>query len=201
MKLGKWVYLIFAFLVGALIVYKSRVYFAPDFSIGFLVDKEAIFPYYKYFLYMHIIGAPLALLCGIYQFLFTKSKIHKYTGRIYVFSVLFLAAPGGLFMSFYAIGGIIAIIAFALLASLWFYFTLMAYKKARAGDFAIHKQWMTRSFILANSAVAIRLFSFINNYYELTDPTTGYLIISWVSWLPWLLIYEIRLRLSSSKIN
>jgi hypothetical protein len=49
---------------------------------------------------------------------------------------------------------------------------------------------MTRSFILANSAILLRLFSFFTNSFLSIDPVSAYIIIAWLSWLPWLLIYE-----------
>jgi hypothetical protein len=49
---------------------------------------------------------------------------------------------------------------------------------------------MTRSFILANSAILLRLFAFISNHYLDADPVNAYIVISWLSWLPGVLIYE-----------
>jgi uncharacterized membrane protein len=194
MRLAKAFYFLIALITGLLIVFKSLDYFNPDFSQGFLLDKEGIFSWYRFGLYAHIIGAPMALFTGLYQFAFTRSRLHPFSGKIYIASTVFLAAPGGLIMAIYAIGGIVSSINFIILSLLWFVFTLKAYRQIRLGIVLKHQQFMTRSFILANSAVVIRLLSFVNNHYQLTDVTTGYIIIVWLSWLPGLLCYELALR-------
>jgi hypothetical protein len=168
-RLVKFIYVFIAVIFGVLIIIKTIEYFDPDFSKGFLSDKWVIFDRYKFFLYAHIIAAPIAF-----------------------FAIVFLAAPGGFYMAFYAIGGTISTINFAVMAVLWFYFTLKAFLKVRAGDIHLHQQFMARSFILTNSAILIRIFSFVNNHYQIMDVTTGYILIAWLSWLPWLLIYEWR---------
>jgi hypothetical protein len=61
----------------------------------------------------------------------------------------------------------------------------------KSGNIPKHKEYMTRSFILANSAILLRLFSFISNHYIHADPVSSYILIVWLSWLPWLLIYEL----------
>lgn len=191
--LVKRFYFLLALIIGLLIVLSSVDYLYPDFAKGFLIGKSEIFSFYRFALYAHIIGAPVALFTGLYQFLFTRSKVHPILGKIYVGTILILAAPSGFFMAFYAIGGAISTFNFILMSVLWFGFTLSAYRHIKKGKVIQHQQFMTRSFILTNSAILIRLFSFINNHYELTDITTGYILISWLSWLPWLLIYECRL--------
>ncbi|MCE7990880.1 MAG: DUF2306 domain-containing protein [Roseivirga sp.] len=193
MRLAKTLYLLLAALVGVLILVKSLDYLSPDFTRGFLLDKQNIFPFYRFALYAHIIGTPLALFSGIYQFLFTRSRVHPFMGKIYVSSILLLAAPSGLVMSVYAIGGFISTVNFLLMSVLWFGFTMLAYRHIKSGNLSQHRQFMTRSFILTNSAILIRLFSFINNHYQLTDVTTGYILISWLSWLPVVLFYECHL--------
>lgn len=194
-RLVKLTYFLVALFVAVLIVYKSLDYLTPNLTYGFLADKKEAFPTYRIFLYMHIIGAPIAFFTSLFQIILTDSRQHKFIGRVYVLCVLFLAAPGGFYMSFYAIGGFWSIINFFLLSTLWFGFTMYALILIRKGEVNKHKQFMTRSFILTNSAILIRIFSFINNSVELTDVVAGYIIISWISWLPWLAIFEVLLYL------
>jgi len=196
--LGKYVYFTLALLIGALVVYKSLDYLSPDFTSGFLSDKQEVFPAYAPFLYMHILGAPLALLAGLYQFTFPKRAGHKTVGKVYLYSIVLLAAPGGFGMAFFALGGMWSVINFLLLSSLWFGFTIIAYRQIKKGDPLQHRQFMIRSFILTNSAVLIRLFSFINNSFQITDVMTGYVIISWLSWVPFWLGYELVLGMSTT---
>lgn len=193
MRQGRNIFFIVAFIFGVLILIKSVDYLFPDFNEGFLSDKAEIFYFYKYLLYVHMVFGPLALFAGLYQFSFIKSRIHRAVGRSYAYSILLLAAPAGFLMSFYALGGIYSIINFLLLAILWFYFTLKAVLAIKNGNKLSHKRFMIRSFILTCSAVILRLLSFVNNYFEILNPVEGYVIIAWLSWLPWLLLYEVYL--------
>lgn len=188
-KLLRGLYFFLATLIGLLIIFKSYDYFHPNYEIGFLSNKGTI-SYYLIPLYMHILGAPIALFTGLFQFIQTQNRLHKTFGKVYIISILGLAAPGGLFMSFYALGGTFSILNFLIMAILWIVTTSQAWLQAKKGNYHSHKVWITRSFILTNSAVLIRVFSFINNYSLAFDHETAYVIISWMSWLPWLVIYE-----------
>lgn len=190
-RLVKFVYFGIALLVGGLIMLKSADYLVPDFSTGFLSDKEAIFPYYRFFLYAHMLAAPVALLAGLFQFSFARSAYHKYAGRLYFISIVFLAAPAGFMMSFQAIGGLWSTVNFILLSGTWVFFTLKAVISIRKDDIKKHRQHMIRSFILTNSAILIRILSLVNNHFLIVDVVTGYILISWLSWVPGLLVYEL----------
>lgn len=191
--LVKNTYFLIAFLISLSIIYLSINYFHPDFSKGYLIGKEAIFPFFKYFLFVHIIAAPIVYISGLIQFIFTKDKGHRLIGKIYIISVLFLAAPSGFLMSFFSIGGVFGILNFCVLSVLWFYVTYKSYKSILLGDFKLHKEFIIRSFVLANSAILLRLFSYFNNNYNLLEITNSYVVIAWLSWLPWLVVYELYL--------
>lgn len=190
-QLAKNGYWILALTICFLIIIKSTDYFYPDFSRGFLIGKKDVFSFYKVFLYAHITASPIAFLLGIFQFGFRRSKLHKILGKAYVLSILFFAAPAGFFMAWFAIGGVPSIVNFSLMAILWFVFTLKAYKSIWDGKIEEHRNFMIRSFILTNSAILIRLLSFVNNQFSIVDGTLGYILISWISWLPVLLVYEL----------
>ncbi|MEL7147749.1 MAG: DUF2306 domain-containing protein [Bacteroidota bacterium] len=191
LRLVKRGYFVIALVIGLLIFLKSVDYYSPNFEKGFLIGKSEIFPFYKILLYSHIIGAPIALMTGLFQFTFQQSRQHRKMGLLYVISVLFLAGPGGLGMSFFALGGLINTLNFLLLSILWILTTFLAFYYAKRKDYAKHRSMMIRSFILTNSAILIRLFSYINHQLLIFEPETGYTVISWLSWLPTLLIYEI----------
>lgn len=196
-RLVKTFYFIFAFLVACLIILKSLEYFHPDFDHGFLMNKKEVFEHwYKYALYLHIVTAPITIFAGILQFsLNAKNKFHRISGYVYVTAVLF-AATGGFFMALKSIGGTLSSISFIALDILWVTFTIKAFLLAKDGNISAHKVYMTRSFILANSAILLRLFSFVSNYYLHANPVMAYVVISWLSWLPALLLYEWWLRAS-----
>ena len=170
---------------------KSLEYYSPDFNKGFLLGKKEEFDWYKYFLYAHILGSPVALFTGIFQFSFTYSSFHKNIGKAYLLSILFLAAPGALIMSFYAIGGIISTLNFLVMTFLWVFFTYKAYSSIRARDVFLHRRFMIRSFILTNSAILIRILSYFNHHYSLMNIETGYILVTFLSWIPALAVFEI----------
>ena len=176
-----------------MIVVKVFGYFTPDFTHGFLADKEEIFEkWYNYFFYIHIIFAPITIFAGILQFsLNRKSKLHRLSGYVYLLAVLF-AATGALGMSLKTIGGIYTSISFFIMDFLWIYFSIKAFTSIRNKEIEKHQRFMIRSFILANSAILLRLFSFISNNYIDFNPISEYTFNVWFSWLPWLLIYEMK---------
>lgn len=201
-RLAKVIYFIIAFLVASLIVVKAIEYLTPDFNNSFLSGKKLVFDkWYKYFFYLHIFAAPLTIFAGILQFsLNRKAKLHRLSGYVYLVAVVF-ASISGFFMSFKSIGGFVSGISFLILACLWIYFTARSFTEIKKGNFEKHKEFMTRSFILANSAILLRVFSFISNSYIDVDPLSAYLFNAWFSWLPWLLIYEFMLFFEQKKSN
>jgi uncharacterized membrane protein len=191
LRLVKFSYFTLAFLIAGMIVIKAIDYFHPDLTHGFLSGKRDVFhSWYKYALYVHIVTAPLTIFSGILQFsLSVKKKFHRLSGYVYLAAV-FCAGISGFFMSFKSIGGMGSSISFGILSILWLLFTIKSFLCIKAGNIPMHKAYMTRSFILANSAILLRLFSFISNHYLGADPVNAYIVISWLSWLPGLVIYE-----------
>ncbi|UZR93297.1 DUF2306 domain-containing protein [Chondrinema litorale] len=199
MLLVKRSYFFIAFIIGLLILLKSLDYIEPDFTRGFLIDKQEVFHFYKFPLFAHMFASPVVLLTGIIQFVWPQNKLHKPLGWLYVLLVILFAAPSGFLMSFYAIGGILSTISFGILSLLWIYFTYKAFRFAVKQNIVKHQQYMARSFILTNSAVLLRIFSYINNHFKLSDSLDSYILISWLSWLPWILIYELILYSKTKK--
>lgn len=195
-RLVKWFFILLSFIVGVQILMKTFEYYHPDFTQGFLKGKEELFQsFYKYAFYVHVVSAPIVLITGLLQFFkYIRTKflgIHKILGVIYVFFVLFLAAPGGLIMGFYAHGGIGAVISFMILTPLWWFFTWKAYKYAKSGNYMAHGTYMNRSVILTLSAVFLRIYAFVALWFYQDNSAETYVLISWLSWLPNLLVFEL----------
>jgi len=194
-KPAKIAFVIFSFVLGILIFIKTFDYYKPDFSSGFLADKQTFFDgIFKYGLYSHIVSAPIVLLCGL--LLFSQKirekfiKLHRFLGRVYVISILFVAAPGGFIMAFFAFGGIFSTINFIIVAILWWIITYIAYQKIRKKDIIMHQKFMRRSMILTVSAVLFRFYSFVGVQFGYGGETF-YVFIVFMSWVPNLLIFEI----------
>jgi len=144
--------------------------------------------------YVHVYSAIVVLLAGFTQFnsnlLQKYSKLHRYLGYVYVITILLFAAPSGIFIGYFANGGLFAKISFMLLGILWFTFTLKALQTARKRDFAAHRNFMYRSFALTLSAITLRLWKVILVFLFHPAPMDVYQIIAWLGWIPNLLIAE-----------
>lgn len=191
--LAKNCILAFVGLVGAMIVASTSLYFPPQFKFGFLFGRESyFFSWYAVAFYAHVTSAPIALFAGLMQSIdWLRSRflcLHRRIGYVYVVTVLFFAIPSGLAMSLKADGGIVASLGFAGLAVATFLTTTIGYWKARKGEYDWHKKWMTRSYILVCSAVQLRFMAAIVNYFDVEFIT--YSAMSWLCWLPSLMLYE-----------
>jgi hypothetical protein len=112
------------FWIGLRIVMVFDSYFPPDFQHGFLAGRQSYFrtSVYGAGFYLHIIGAPIALLSGLTQFsrglLRWSPGLHRLLGRTYAFSVLFAAAPGGLVIGLRTFAGPSAAVCFVVMSLL-----------------------------------------------------------------------------------
>ena len=145
--------------------------------------------------YAHIFGASIILIAGFFQFskwVNSRSKLHKLLGKIYVFGVLFFAAPGAYVMTFFINRGTGVFISFLLQNTLWVTFTLYAWLLVRNRKIDEHIRMMRRSYALAFAAVTLRfyiwLFTVFGNGVGFEN---NYLIIAFLSWLPNLVIAEL----------
>jgi len=193
--LAKFLGVLITVIIGLYSILKVYMYLSSDYDSSFLRSKEQIFDgIYHYGFYAHIFTAPLILLMGLLEisaiFRIKHIILHRYIGRIYVFLILFLAAPGGLIMGVYAFGGIGTILSFMFLTPLWWWFTFKAYKNIRKKNIDKHKLFMQRSYILTLSAVFLRVYGLIFMQIHIFDKQTAYIVISWLSWLPNILIFE-----------
>jgi hypothetical protein len=139
--------------------------------------------------------AATALLVGGFQFLRPVRArwpaVHRWTGRVYVVSVL-AAGSAGLLLSFGTTAGPVAGWGFGLLAVTWLGATGNAWRLARARDFLRHERWMIRSFALTLAAVTLRLYLPISAAMGL-DGAQSYVAIAWLAWIPNLIAAELFL--------
>lgn len=191
-----WLIVFGYFFVLMLIITLKYIPFST--TIAFLQIKQTEVtetPYYLTFFYIHVYSAIFALVAGFTQFnkyiLNQFTMIHRIIGRLYVYVVLFLAAPSGLFIGYYANGGLISKIAFILLSVLWFFYTLQGVFRIKSKKTVAHKSYMYRSFALCFSAVTLRIWKVILVYLFQPQPMDVYQIISWLGWTLNLLIVEI----------
>lgn len=178
-------------------------YFTFRYDIDFLLTKQTILhvDIWRIAFYAHISSSLFVLLFGIFQFvkpiLIKYSKVHHLLGKVYIILVLFISAPSGLIMAFYANGGIWAKISFVIVSILWWYFTFIAYRSVVKKDFYKHLINMYRSYALTLSAITLRTYVFFLPGFMNLHGKEMYVFMSWLSWIPNLLIVEILIRRSN----
>ncbi len=149
--------------------------------------------------YSHVLMAALILVIGIFQIHEEWRQrwpaVHRSLGKVYVFGILCLAAPGGFIMSFFIHRGPWVAASFILQCVSWTVSTYLALHYIRKGEIAQHRQWMWRSYSLTLAAITLRVYVFMSSWsLDLAHPTT-YATIAWLSWVPNLLICEGYIRM------
>ncbi len=202
-----YVFTCFAFLVSSYIVVQ---YFIMDgFQTG-LVKVKLMFgsklsAFWYMMLFIHITTSIVALVIGPFT-LSTKFRErninrHRIAGRIYMVGIL-LGGVSGLYLSFYATGGLVAKLGFGLLSVLWLTSAYEALHRVKNKKIKEHRNWMIRNYALTFAAVTLRIWLplfivlFGIEHFELS-----YAIIAWLAWVPNLIVAElfIRKRLNKGK--
>ncbi len=83
---------------------------------------------------------------------------------------------------------------FGILAVLWFVTGLQAYRMVRNGNIEAHRQWMIRNFALTLAAVTLRIYLPLALAVLHWPFRPSYIAISWLCWVPNLLIAEWMVR-------
>ena len=175
-------------------------YIPAKSDVSFLMIKQTeviSHPEYLSFFYIHVYSSILVLLTGFLAIIrvhFNKIKIHQYAGKAYVFVILFLAAPTGIYMGFFANGGFFSKISFVILGIFWWFSTFKAYQLIRQKNYKAHQQWMWRGYALTLSAITLRLWKWIIVYFFHPSPMDVYQIVAWLGWIPNILLIELLIR-------
>lgn len=187
------------FWIGLRIMMALDSYFPPDFQHGFLAGRQSYFraSMYGAGFYLHIIGAPIALLSGLTQFSrglrSWSPRLHRLLGRTYAISVLLAAAPGGLMIGFRTFAGPSAAVCFIVMSLLVSLSTVLAWRAALQRRFTSHRRWMTRSYLLIVSAILLRLIDPALRDAGVPDELS-YQWSVWLSWVPSLVLFELLER-------
>jgi len=160
-------------------------------------EVTEIKPYLTIF-YIHVYSAIFVLLFGVFQFnsyvLKKYKNIHKIFGKLYFYILILFAAPSGIFIGYYANGGISSQISFILLGILWLYFTIKAIIFIKSKNIIQHKNYMMRSYALTVSAITLRFWKVIIVFLFQPQPMDVYQIVAWLGWLPNLFFVEYLIR-------
>jgi len=155
-------------------------------------------------IYTHVFAAMFALLLGPWQFSSrlrnSRPALHRWMGRFYLGVGVLIGGLAGLYMAFHAFGGLVAQSGFGVLAVLWLYTGLQAFRAIRAGDVAIHRRWMVRNFALSFAAVTLRLW-LPGSVASGIAFEVAYPVIAWACWVPNLVVAELAFNRKSPMLQ
>lgn len=156
--------------------------------------------YSRPWLVLHVTGAATALLIGPLQFLprlrARRPALHRWVGRTYVVGCL-LGAIAGFVLALGTTAGPIASMGFGALAIVWLIANVQAWRMARERQFVRHRAWMVRSFALTFAAVTLRIYLPLLAFLPVSM-LAGYRAISFLCWVPNILLAELYLRANPS---
>lgn len=172
--------------------FSARYLFNPPQSV-----KQALGNVYGLpWLVVHVAGSVAALVLGAWQFIPAWRKgrfhVHRWVGRTYVMCCL-IGGVAGLVLAFGSWAGPIATAGFGLLAVAWLASNVLGWRAAAKGQFDEHRRWMIRSWALTLAAVTLRIYLPMLMISDLPFEG-GYRAISFMCWVPNLLIAEWWLR-------
>ncbi|MDX1912939.1 MAG: DUF2306 domain-containing protein [Saprospiraceae bacterium] len=190
--MGKIRWYLFAALSLCIGIYPI-VYLLVDPSFGLISTKSTGLweqPFYRLAFFSHILFGGLTLLTGWSQFSDRWRKrhlsLHRLLGKVYLLAML-PSALAGIYLSFYATGGLVAGLGFFLLGIVWLFSSLAAYGSIRNGDVDRHAYWMVFSYAACFAAVTLRLWlPLLTALFELAF-VPAYQIVAWLCWVPNLL--------------
>ena len=190
--------------IGLMIILSVAIgLYAIAFQTGILGSPEiqAKFAEWPVFSSMHIIGGAVVIITGGFQF-WPKLRtdhinFHRWLGRIYLLFVL-VGGVGGLVIAPRSDGGLVAHFGFGMLAVVWLFSGWQAYISIRRGDIASHRAWMMRNYSMTFGAVMLRVYLglFAAAGVDFVD---AYPTVSWIAWVPNLILVEWYLALKAAK--
>lgn len=178
------------------VVYATRFFLRTPHDAHF---SRYIFP-----LRLHIAGGMGALLAGPWQFsekLRARARnLHRWLGRFYLVEVA-LGSIAGFAMATVSEEGLPTHLGFGILAVLWFFTGLQAYRMILRRNIEAHRQWMIRNFALTLAAITLRNYMPLMLFALHWSFRTTYITVSWLCWIPNLLIAEWMVRRRSSAVT
>jgi len=202
-KIGWVFFAVFAISIGLYPI----IYFVMDRTFGLLSSKsDALLQdnLWNIGFYTHIIFGGIALLIGWIQFskkLRLKNvTIHRNIGKLYIITVL-ASSIAGIYIGFFATGGIVSELGFILLGLIWFSTTLGAFLAIKKGNIKKHQKLMIYSYATCFAAVTLRIWlPILITIYE-GEFVPAYRIVAWLCWVPNIIVAFFITRKKQSKMS
>lgn len=184
-KVAWFVFVVLAIVIGLY----PLLYLFIDREFGLLASKsETLLSniFWNIGFYGHILFGGMALLIGWVQF---SKKLrnanlqrHRNVGKVYVVAAL-ISGTCGIYIGFYATGGLISSLGFISLGLVWLFTTVKAYLAVRKGDLKLHQGMMIYSYAACFAAVTLRIWLPLLSL-GFGDFEVAYRIVAWVCWVP-----------------
>ncbi|WP_067029356.1 DUF2306 domain-containing protein [Allomuricauda sp. CP2A] len=195
---NKVAWVVFAFLAIGIGLY-PLMYLTTSSEFGLLASKSDEVLSSKVWnvaFYGHITFGGLALLTGWSQFskkLRSRNlNLHRNLGKVYVVTAL-IGGACGVYLGFFATGGIIPALGFICLGIIWLYTTLKAYMAIRKKDLSLHQGMMIYSYAACFAAVTLRIWMPI--LILITGQfLVAYKIVAWLCWVPNIIVAHLWVR-------
>lgn len=203
--LGQWIFVAYIFyaygwpvLAGDIAAWNDHLSeaYVPDRTIGNL----SVAVHLALAVIIHFFG-PLQLVPSVRS---RFPTFHRWSGRVFVLSVIMVVAAGAYMLVVREIGSWTLRIGFIVQGLLILWFAWQAVSYARRREIAVHMRWATRLFLAASAVWFFRVIIMI--WFVLTggigidtsDGTGWFLdVMSAVQFLP-LVLYEVYIRIKSS---
>lgn len=142
---------------------------------------------------LHIVAGALALFFGPFQFMEgirrRRLSVHRLMGRTYLVGIL-IGGLTGLYLSFFANGGLPGKVGFAGLSVAWLATSGMAFTAIRMRRVAEHREWMIRSYVVTLAFVWVRL-ALGAGFASGGNEAAVFGVAAWASWAVPLLVVEV----------
>ncbi len=177
----------------ALVSYR---YFVPAIPVPPLLASNLMA---RPWLWIHAGFGATALITGPWQFMprvrARWPRVHRNLGKVYIASCL-IGGVAGLMLAMGSSAGPIARAGFGMLALTWIPINANGWRLAMAGRYVEHREWMIRSFAITFGAVLLRAYLPAAQAMGI-EFLPAYRAISWLSWVPNLIVAELYLRRGS----
>lgn len=188
MGTNKVAWFVFAFLAICIGLY-PLLYLFIDREFGLLASKDESLlanVFWNIGFYGHTLLGGLSLLIGWIQFSkkirTANIKRHRTVGKVYVIAAI-ISGACGIYIGFYATGGLISSLGFISLGLVWLYTTIKAYLAIKKGDLSLHQNMMIYSYAACFAAVTLRIWLPLLSL-SLGDFESAYRIVAWLCWVP-----------------
>lgn len=186
--------------VGSAVVLLALGFISIDFLLNVYGKYQRLDPAaYTMFwsrrgwLWIHLAGGALTIILGPVQFvtqrLRTRLQPHRWTGRIYMTSML-VACVGATGLIATSPAPFEIRTAFAATALAWLATALAGLVAVHGGALSAHRRWMIRNYIVTLAPITFRALMEVPGVMGLASPLVVIACLLWMSWLLPLLICE-----------